>query len=145
NASGVAAVLAAAALLDPTVSCGVVLPSAEELGMAGARAWARVRPRGVALNCDGVDDEGELVIMYNREQPVALVTAVRGAVAEAVRVRRMPLGLLTDSSALASAGWNAVTVSHGSLRTLRRIHTASDSLAQLRGTAVDRVAAILAR
>lgn len=145
NASGVAAVLAAAALLDGATSCGVVLPTAEELGLAGARAWARAHPRGVVLNCDGVDDEGEVVIMYNQRKPVALVNAICAASSESARVRRMPLGLLTDSTALAGAGWEAVTVSHGSLKTLRRIHTAGDSLASLRGTAIDRVAAILAR
>jgi hypothetical protein len=57
----------------------------------------------------------------------------------------MPPGLLTDSTALAAAGWQAVTVSHGSLATLRRVHTSRDSLAALRGTAIDDVAGILAR
>jgi hypothetical protein len=145
NASGVAAVLQAAELLDPACSCGIVLPTAEELGLAGARAWARTHARGIALNCDGVDDDGDVVIMFNKREPSALVNAIRAASSESVRVRRMPLGLLTDSTALNDAGWDTVTVSHGSLETLRRIHTTRDSLASLHGTAVDRVATILAR
>ena len=145
NASGVAAVLAAAALLGRDVACGVLLPSAEELGLAGARAWARAHVASVALNCDGVDDDGELLIMYNRRIPADVVAAVRDASKRPVRVRRMPLGLLTDSTALADAGWRTVTVSHGSLGTLRRVHTQRDSLANMRGTSVDAVSVILAR
>ena len=145
NASGVAAVLAAAALVGRDVPCGVLLTSAEELGLAGARAWARAHAAGVALNCDGVDDEGELLIMYNGRIPTDVVSAVRTASAGQGRARRMPLGLLTDSTALADAGWRTVTVSHGSLKSLRRVHTKSDSLANLRGTSVDDVSVILAR
>ncbi|MEO5817494.1 MAG: M28 family peptidase [Gemmatimonadaceae bacterium] len=145
NASGVAAVLAAAASMGRDVACGVLLPSAEELGLAGARAWARAHAASVALNCDGVDDEGALVIMYNGRIPTDVVGAVRAASPRPVRVRRMPLGLLTDSTALSDAGWRTVTVSHGSLATLRRVHTTRDSLANLRGTSVDAVSAILAR
>jgi hypothetical protein len=145
NASGVAAVLAAAALVGRDVACGVLLPDAEELGLAGGRAWARAHAASVALNCDGVDDEGELVIMYNGRVPTDVVAAVRSASTQRAHVRRMPLGLLTDSTALSDAGWRTVTVSHGSLATLRRVHTKSDSLANLRGTSVDDVSVILAR
>ncbi|MDB4914372.1 MAG: peptidase [Gemmatimonadetes bacterium] len=145
NASGVASVLVAAARLRTDVACGVLLPSAEELGLAGVRAWVRGRAPAVALNCDGVDDDGDLVIMFNAAAPVRIVDAVRAAAAVNVRVRRMPLGLLTDSSALAKAGWSAVTVSHGSLATLRRIHTAADSLGNLKGRSIDDVGFILAR
>ena len=147
NASGVAAVLAAAALVSRDVPCGVLLPGAEELGLAGARAWASGRDSGIALNCDGVDDDGTLVIMYDMEMPHSVVAALRAAAPPRMRARarRMPLGLLTDSTALAAAGWQAVTVSHGSLATLRRVHTSRDSLAALRGTAIDDVAGILAR
>ena len=145
NASGVAAVLAAAALVGREVAIGVLLPTAEELGLAGARSWARMHPAGIALNCDGVDDEGELVIMFNRRMPAEMVAALRSASRRDIDVRRMPLGLLTDSTALADAGWTTVTVSHGSLATLRRVHTPNDSLARMRGTSIDDVSVILAR
>jgi hypothetical protein len=38
-----------------------------------------------------------------------------------------------------------VTVSRGSLATLRRVHTPADSLATLRGDGIDEVAALLVR
>ncbi len=149
NASGVAAVLAAAELLDPRAAVGVLLPSAEELGLAGARAWAGSHEgghaRGVALNCDGVDDEGELTIMHGANPPADVIAAIQRVSPRPPVVRRMPLGLLTDSVALADAGWRAVTLSRGSFASLRRVHTPGDSLARLRGAGVDEVAALLAR
>ncbi len=147
NASGVAAVLSAAALVSRGVSLGIMLPSAEELGLAGARAWVRQRTGGVVLNCDGVDDDGTLVIMYNHPAPPRVLAAVQHAAhsVKSARARRMPLGLLTDSTAFASAGWDTVTVSHGSLATLRRVHSPSDSLEHLRGTSIGVVADVLAR
>jgi hypothetical protein len=144
NASGVAAVLAAAVAVRPESMFGVLLPSAEELGLAGARAWARDVRRGTALNCDGVDDAGELTIMYSGAAPTPLIQTVAALVPRPPRVRRMPLGLLTDSVALADRGWAAVTVSRGSLATLRRVHTPQDSLAALRGSGIDDVASLLA-
>jgi putative aminopeptidase FrvX len=145
NAAGVAAVLLAATLVRGDVALGVLLPSAEELGLAGARAWARgVRP-GIALNCDGVDDMGELTIMHRGSVPDGLLQALQTAAPARLRVRRMPVGVLTDSVALTDRGWAAVTVSRGSLATLRRIHTPADSLASLRGEGIDDVATLLAR
>jgi hypothetical protein len=144
NASGVAAVLAAAAAVRPESMFGVLLPSAEELGLAGARAWARDVRSGTALNCDGVDDAGELTIMYSGAAPTPLIQTIAALAPRPPRVRRMPLGLLTDSVALADRGWTAVTVSRGSLRTLRRVHTPADSLAALRGDGIDEVATLLA-
>jgi acetylornithine deacetylase/succinyl-diaminopimelate desuccinylase-like protein len=136
NASGVAAVLEAAEMLGSQAAVGVLLPSAEELGLAGARAWARTRAPGVALNCDGVDDEGALTIMHGSNPPMDVVNAVRSAAARDVHVRRMPLGLLTDSVALADNGWRAITVSRGSFASLRRVHTPHDSLETLRGSGI---------
>lgn len=146
NASGVAAVLAAAAELDPSALVGVLLPSAEELGLAGARAWVRAHAaeRAFVLNCDGVDDQGELTLMYTRQLPTPIADAVRRASGDA-RVRRMPPGLLLDSVAFADAGWSAATVSHGSMRTLARVHTPLDSLERLDGRAIAPVARVLAR
>jgi hypothetical protein len=145
NASGVAAVLTAAAQLDRRAAVGVLLSSAEELGLAGARAWARGRPAAIALNCDGVDDGGEMTIMYSGSRPDSLIEAVARMAPEAPRVRRMPLGLLTDSVALASRGWATVTLSRGSLASLQRVHTTHDSLAALRGDGVEEMGTLLAR
>ena len=145
NASGVAAVLAAAEVVRPALCIGVLLPSAEELGLAGVRAWSRGRTPATALNCDGVDDDGRVVIMHSGRVPAGLVAAIQRVAAGDVVVRRMPPGLMTDSTALSGRGWNAVTISRGSLRTLARVHRPSDSLANLRGTGIDEVASLLAR
>ena len=145
NASGVAAVLAAAEILAPGTAVGVLLPSAEELGLAGARAWARTRAPGVALNCDGVDDDGAVTIMHGAHAPMDVVNAVRSAAARDVHVRRMPLGLLTDSVALVDRGWRAITLSRGSLASLRRVHTPHDSLEALQGSGIPEMATLLAR
>ena len=113
----------------------------------GARAWARQRSaeRGIAINCDGVDDTGALTIMYSGMPSIEIIDAIRAATDEPAQVRRMPLGLLLDSVALTESGWRAVTVSRGSLASLRRVHTRSDSLQQLRGDGISRTASVLAR
>ena len=147
NASGVATVLQAVQSSTEDSSIGVLLPSAEELGLAGARAWVRRRreEQGIAINCDGVDDAGALTIMYSGMPSIAVIDAIRDAANEPVRVRRMPLGLLLDSVALTEAGWRSVTVSRGAFASLRRVHTRNDSLERLRGDGIPRTATVLAR
>lgn len=149
NASGVASVLLAASRVGAAVPVGVLLPSAEELGLAGARAfvraWSRMTAPGIALNCDGVDDEGAMTIMHAGARPDALIARIRAASTTPLRVRRMPAGLLTDSVAFTARGWTSVTVSRGGWATLRRIHTRGDSLGALRGTGIEPAATLLAR
>jgi len=147
NASGVATVLEAVESSRQGSSIGVLLSSAEELGLAGARAWARQRrgEQGIAINCDGVDDGGALTIMYSGMPSIGIIDAIRDAADEPARVRRMPLGLLLDSVALTESGWRSVTVSRGSFASLRRVHTRGDSLARLRGDGISRTATVLAR
>jgi hypothetical protein len=110
NASGVAAVLEAAALIAPGASVGVLITDAEELGLAGARAWARSRAPGIALNCDSIDDEGVLTVMYSSHVPSRMVEAIKRTLAEraAAGLCLIP-GILTDHVALAAAGWATVT------------------------------------
>ena len=147
NASGVAAVLEAAALIAPGVSIGVLITDAEELGLAGARAWARSRAPGIALNCDSIDDFGMLTVMHSSPAPREMLQAIeRASVAEGekLRVIRLIPGILTDHVALAAAGWATVTLSRGSMRTLQRIHTTRDTLATMRGTGIAGAARVLA-
>jgi hypothetical protein len=147
NASGVAAVLSAAELLSQATNVGVLITDAEELALAGARAWARSRTRGVALNCDSIDDNGDFTVMYSGSRPDGLVSRLAAAASAqhvAVTVRRLIPGILTDSVALADAGWETLTLSRGDLRTLQRIHTSRDTLSTMRGTAIDAAARILA-
>jgi peptidase M28-like protein len=150
NASGVAAVLGAAEALSPALPIGVLITDAEELSLAGARAWARSQDSGpgVALNCDSVDDEGELTAMFTRRRPIHLLATLAEASAafhEPLRVRRLLPGILTDSVALADAGWETLTLSRGTLRTLLRIHTSRDNLSSMRGTGIEGAARVLAR
>jgi len=147
NASGVAAVLEAAAVVGPSANVGILITDAEELALAGARAWSRSRAARIALNCDSVDDEGVLTVMYSSPTPRRLLEATERAShaeGEPLRVIRLIPGILTDHVALAAAGWTTVTLSRGSIRTLQRIHTSRDTLAAMRGTGIAVAARVLA-
>lgn len=146
NASGVAAVLAAAAQLPPGAPVGVLVTDAEELGLAGARAWVRGRTPAVAINCDGVDDAGMFRAMYSGARPHRVIAALsRAADAEPVDTRRLLAGVLVDGVAFADAGWEVATAMRGSAATLRRVHRPADDLAHLRGDALDHMARALVR
>jgi len=151
DASGVASVLLAAERLGSAAGVGVLLTSAEELGLAGARAWVATRnptERVPVLNCDGVDDGGELVLMHTGRRPERLLTlaaAVGASGGPRAGARRLIPGVLVDAVAFADAGWETLTVSRGTLRTLQRVHRPSDDLAHLRGDGVPSAAALLAR
>ena len=148
NASGVATILCAAEILPPNLPMGVLITDAEELGLAGARAWcAETRyPAAPVLNCDGVDDDGELAVMWTRPRARRLEGAFRDVASrtrEALRVTPLLPGVLVDGVAFSDAGWEAVTLSRGSLATLRRIHTRADDLEHLDGRGIARAALLL--
>ena len=148
NATGVATVLDAARLLPAEVSVGVLITDAEELGLAGARAWCDGRPAGIALNCDGLDDAGILTLLRTSPRAPRLERAFdHAATAEGIRLRIIPLipGVLVDGVALGDAGWETITMSHGTLSTLRIIHTRRDSADRLRGEGAAAGARVLAR
>jgi acetylornithine deacetylase/succinyl-diaminopimelate desuccinylase-like protein len=154
DASGVATVLLAAAHMpDDAGPLGVLLTSAEELGLAGGRAWAAQwresgRAAGVVLNVDGVDDAGALTVMTGARAPAPATAALREAAHRAqapLTVRRLVPGILVDAVALADAGWAAVTLSRGSWRTLARIHTPRDTVDRLDGRGIAEAATVLAR
>ena len=145
NASGVAAILKAASMADLALPLGVVITSAEELGLAGARAWVETSPAGVAINCDGVDDRGALTITATGAGR-RLLQSLRaaGAMSPAARIRRSLPGVLMDSTAFADKGWPACTVSQGTRSSLARVHTDHDTLDNLSGIGVQRVAGVIA-
>ena len=149
NASGVATVLEAVESIPASARVGVMITDAEELALAGARAWAKSAPASVALNCDSIDDDGPLVVMYSRARPDALIARLAAAAADVesqpVRVLRLIPGILTDSVALADAGWETLTLSRGTFRTLQRIHTSRDTLAAMTGAGIAGAARVLAR
>jgi len=142
NATGVATVLLAARRVDPSVPLGVLITSAEELGLAGARAWVRAQTaKGQVINCDTIDDHGYLTIMHSHGRPERLIRAFEQ---RAVRVRGVLPGILVDSVAFAEAGWDAVTVSRGTLGTLARVHRRADTPDKLTGRGVAEAADIIA-
>lgn len=148
NASGVATVLLAAAALPRHLTLGVLVTSAEELGLAGARAWVRQHDPAIALNCDGIDDGGELLCMYSGQRPARLVAAFEHAAREertTLAVRRLLPGVLVDGVAFADAGWEVLTLSRGTIGTLARVHTPRDSLESLTGAGIDDAAGVLTR
>jgi Zn-dependent M28 family amino/carboxypeptidase len=149
NASGVATVLIAAEL-SAGAPVGVLITDAEELGLAGARSWCATttEARAPVFNCDGVDDLGSLTLMWTRPRANRLERAIRSAASnfgEPLRVIPLIPGVLVDGLAFADAGWEVVTLSRGSVDTLRRIHTRRDDLARLRGEGVAVAARVLAR
>lgn len=141
DASGVATVLRAVELLPRDMAIGVLLTSGEELGLAGARAWAREAPVSRAINVDGIDDTGALRLIYSGRLPRALLSALGAAWPAPSRL--LP-GALMDGVALADAGWEVVNVSKGSWRTVSRIHTRRDDLAHLDGSGAEAIAALIA-
>ena len=146
DASGVGTVLMVAQSLPAHVPLGLVLTSAEELGLAGARAWVRGRVTAQAINIDGVDDSGGVRLTWTRRRPSRLIDRVTRAAAVAhvtARAGRLFPGALVDGAALADAGWEVVTVSRGTLRTVARIHLPGDSLGRLDGDGMALAASII--
>jgi hypothetical protein len=146
NASGVITVLEAVAQLDPAIPIGVLLTSAEELGLAGARAWVGERGKAVAVNVDSIDDRGGWLCMISGDAGPLREAVEQGAKASGIRValRGVIPGILVDAVAFRDAGWPAVTISRGGLYSLGRIHTSRDTLACMSGTSID-TAAIFVR
>jgi hypothetical protein len=136
NGTGVAAALAAAsaAVSAAAATTGILITGAEEFGMVGARVFARARApllHGAAvLNFDTIDQEGELSVVCHDARGAALARAEAPRLAAAglpPRIRRLPLGIFTDSLPFARAGVPAVTIGRLTWRTLRTIHTPRDT------------------
>jgi hypothetical protein len=143
NATGIVTVLLAAAALPRERSLGVLLTSAEELGLAGARAWCRSRPPGVAINVDTIDDDGAVRCMTHGRSSRALAGELARASEGGIVVQPLIPGILTDGVAMADAGWQVVTLSRGSLGTLGRIHRPSDDVRDLTGAGIAHVTSLL--
>jgi acetylornithine deacetylase/succinyl-diaminopimelate desuccinylase-like protein len=137
NASGVATVVEASRLLGGA-SVGVLITDAEELGLAGARAWVGQPRKTIVLNCDGVDDGGDNVVILGKRPG-----AIAAAIPSGVRKRKGVPGVLTDAIAFADVGISSVTFMRGGWSSLARVHSSTDDLAHLRGTGVAEVAALM--
>jgi hypothetical protein len=151
NASGVMAVLSAAASTGEK-PLGVVLTSAEELGLAGAKAWAASdfgslhgRPR-LVINCDTFDEAGVMrcVVHKGRDRAAAAeLVAAGSAVSVPISVARHTPGIMVDSAALAAEGIPAVTLSRVTLGTLQRIHTTRDTADRFTGSGIEQATAVM--
>lgn len=136
NASGVAAVLLAAQSPDAPSSLGVLITSGEELGLAGAVAWARKAPEQlVILNCDTVDEAGAYRCMYSVQPMRVAVAAESAAKRLGIRLKlgKMIPGIMADSMVFSRWPDSAITLSRGTLATLARIHTRRDNSSRLTG------------
>jgi hypothetical protein len=149
NGSGLVSIMLAVREVPAEQDIGVIVTSAEELGLAGARAYvASDREPAIALNCDTIDDLGTFLCMaHSRSRGGGAAAAIGRAGARLelpVTVRGMIPGILSDSIAFADAGWDAVTVSRGNLSTLARVHTSSDTRERLDGSGIAQAARLLA-
>lgn len=139
NASGMAAVLLSTQALPNNLPLGVLITSAEERFMAGARNFVRMHEPAIAINCDGLDDVGKLRCWYNRGQKrFALSVAPEHAA-------NVPPGILLDATVLAKHGWQVVTISKGSWSTLWRIHTRRDTADYLSGQSIEQAVSLITR
>lgn len=147
NASGVAAVLIACQSASAAQDLGVLITSGEELGLAGARAWAtEARPDISVINCDTVDDVGGWHCMYTGPRPRRIAAAaetIAAGLGLKLTVGRLIPGILADSVAFADRGIESVTVSRGTVSTLARIHTRRDNSTALAGKGVADASALL--
>ena len=147
NASGVVAAILAARSSSAPHDLGILITSAEELGLAGARTWAATAKRQYQiLNCDTVDDKGDWRCMYSTANPVAVTNeakTVSQRLGFPLRVTRLIPGILADNIAFADRGIAAITLSRGTLSTLGRIHTRRDNSNALTGTGAADASALL--
>jgi hypothetical protein len=153
NASGVATVLLAAQSASAPRDLGVLITSGEELGLAGARAWAgayawpdSAKPGIRVLNCDTVDDSGAWRCMYTGPRPKRIAAAaetIAGGLGVRLPMGRLIPGILADTMAFADLGIEAVTLSRGTLSTLARIHTRRDNSNALTGRSAADASVIL--
>jgi len=157
NASGVVAALLASQSDAAPRDLGVVITSGEELGLAGARAWAlsalpfsaeppSSKTEISILNCDTVDEAGEWRCMYTGTRPDRIMAAaetIAAALGVRLRIGRLIPGILADSMVFADRGLKAVTVARGTLKTLARIHTRRDNSNTLTGNGAAEASAIL--
>ncbi|HET8622726.1 MAG TPA: M28 family peptidase [Gemmatimonadales bacterium] len=145
NGSGVVAAITAAGAADD-LEIGILITGAEELGLVGARAFAAERRDALAgvevINLDTIDQRGPLWVVSHDARGDVLAEREAAKLARlglAVRRRRLPVGVLTDSLALARAGASAITIARLDWRTLRTIHTPADTL---EGLALDTALAV---
>jgi hypothetical protein len=129
NGSGLMAALGAAELVnDPEV--GILITSAEEFGLIGARYFAQEmgeRLRGSeVVNFDTIDDRGPWRLVVHGRPAHALADRIATLLPDA-RQHRLPLGIFVDSLPLAQRGAAAITVAKLDWETFQLLHTPRDT------------------
>jgi hypothetical protein len=151
NASGLLTVLTAAEH-SSAPGLGILVTSAEEFGLVGARVFAQARGELLAgrevINVDTVDDQGRLFVVCHDRRGVQLakhLDPVLATLGLPVRRRRLPAGIMVDSLPLAPVAARAVTLARLDWGTLRRLHTPTDSMHGLAFDTAGRLGRVLAR
>lgn len=136
NGTGLLAALVAAECTRDD-GLGFLFTGAEEFGLVGARAFLRDAglPEGTeVLNLDTLTERGTLFLVAHDRPGRALAEELAPVIRDAaprVVIRRLPLGILTDSLPMARAGARAVTVARLDWGDLRRLHTPRDTMEDL--------------
>jgi len=146
NASGLVAILLAVRALQSRGNLGVIITTGEELALVGARAFVRTQAvRGIAINCDTIDDNGRFRCMIRGERGAAVASILTAAERQGfdVPVTSILPGILTDGIAFSDAGWDCLTLSHGNIATLARVHTSRDTRERLDGTGIAKAARLI--
>ncbi|HWA16963.1 MAG TPA: M28 family peptidase [Gemmatimonadales bacterium] len=148
--SGVlAALIAAEKSRDDAV--GFIFTGAEEFGLVGARILARsgfLDPAASIINLDTLDGRGNGWVVHHDAAGARLAGALREAPfipGRRANLRRLPLGILTDSLVFARRGHPAVTLARLDWGTLRVLHTVQDAPESLDTATAERVGAYLAQ
>jgi len=147
NASGLITILLAAKALQSRANIGVIVTTGEELALVGARAFVRTQTaRGIAINCDTIDDNGRFRCMIRGGSGVAVARMLSASerLGFDVQVTSILPGILADSIAFSDAGWDSLTLSHGNIATLARVHTPRDTRERLHGTGIAKATRLIA-
>ena len=144
NATALVALFMAIDQLPENGSVGVIFPDAEEYGLVGSRALAADRTElfrdAAVINLDGIDDSGRPTVLLHRPG------AIGSALVEALKARKWRwLPVIVDGIALSSVSRECATILKGNMKTMRIVHTPSDTADRVRLDGAASVAAGLAR
>lgn len=160
NATGVVSIILAVEKVGRDQSIGVLITSAEELGLAGARHFVSTQTgSGIAINCDTIDDAGKFLCMASGRKIQRLDAAIERASSRlqvetvgifgksrraSLRLRGMIPGILADNVAFTDGGWESFTLSRGNIATLSCVHTSRDLPDRIQGTGIAKAASLIA-
>jgi hypothetical protein len=147
NASGLATLLHVAEREAASHDVAFLVTDGEEFGLAGSRAalgeTLALASIEAVINFDGVDDVGGFFILEGRlpqRAPGGLASSVAAAAASlghTARRRPVPPGLMLDHVPFLRSGFPAITLMHGGLLSLARVHRPSDNPDRMAGAGIE--------